>query len=405
MRMECLSTTSRVRSQFLLEWTDCSLDKKEINVQTPVQAIPKKEDIENLKSLMSKAHKPLVILGGSGWTSSAVLEYRAFAEREGLPSGCAFRFQDCMDPRSPAYIGDIGIGINPELARRIREADVILALGSRLGEMTTSGYTLIKPPNPEQTLVHVHAGEEELGRIYKADLAIHSQPANFVAALRGVKFGRKKVWRDWFEAGRRNYEDWSTPNTNPGAVQIAEIYKYFRETLPDDAIFSNGAGNYTAWLHRFYHYRAFKTQVAPTSGAMGYGVPAAIAAKLVHPERVVVSCSGDGCFLMTAHELATAAKYNVPVIFLVFNNSMYGTIRMHQEQDYPGRISGTDLKNPSFVAYAKAFGIRGYCINSNSEFEQVFEEALKSNQPALIEIPVDKEAISPQKRLSELSRK
>lgn len=368
----------------------------------PLVAKPRPEDLENLKGLMDKAEKPLVILGGAGWTEKSVRDFRTWAEREGLPVGCAFRFQDRMDPRSDNYIGDIGIGVNPKLGQMVKDADVILALGPRLGEMTTSGYTLIKPPVPEQTLGHVHAGAEELGRVYKADLAIHSRPAEFVEALKGVRFNRKKDWAGWLVKGRKNYLDWSKPVPNPGAVQLADIYTYFRETLPDDAIFCNGAGNYTSWLHRFYHYRGLGTQVAPTSGAMGYGVPAAIAAKILRPKSPVICASGDGCFLMTGQELATAAQYNVPVIFLVFNNSMFGTIRMHQEKHYPGRVSGTDLKNPDFAAFAESFGIKGYKVNNNNDFEKVFEEALAANKPALIEIPVDPEAISPTSTLSGL---
>ncbi|MHA1544456.1 MAG: thiamine pyrophosphate-dependent enzyme, partial [Alphaproteobacteria bacterium] len=273
--------------------------------------------------------------------------------------------------------------------------DVILALGPRLGEITTSGYTIIKPPKPDQTLIHVHAGGDELGRVYEAALHIHSGAANFARALKEISFGKKAAWAEGLREDRENYISWSTPNKNPGAVQVAEIYGYLRDTLPDNAILTNGAGNYTAWLHRFYHYRGFKTQVAPTSGAMGYGVPAAIAAKIVHPDRPVICASGDGCFLMTGQELATAAQYNIPVIFLVFNNSMYGTIRMHQEMHYPGRVSGTDLKNPDFKAYAESFGIRGYKVETNLEFEAAFEEAFKSNKPALIEIKVDRQALSP----------
>jgi len=371
---------------------------------TPERASPKPEDLKSLLGLMHQAEKPLVILGGSGWSAKAVADFRKFAEREGLPAGCAFRFQDRMDPRSDNYVGDIGIGINPKLAAMVREADVILALGPRLGEMTTSGYTLIKPPVPDQTLVHVHAGREELGRVYQSDLAIHSAPDNFVAALKHIKFGRKEAWAGWLKNARDNYLGWSTPNKNPGRVQLAEIYRYFRETLPDDTIFTNGAGNYTAWLHRFYHYRGFGTQVAPTSGAMGYGVPSAIAAKLVFPERIVISCNGDGCFLMTGQELATAAQYDVPVIFLVFNNSMYGTIRMHQEKNYPGRVSGTDLKNPNFMELAKAYGIDGYYADSNDAFEAHFQVALEKKRPALIEIIVDREAISPSAALSDLKK-
>jgi len=370
----------------------------------PERAKPSVNQLESLKALLERAEKPLAILGGFGWTKKAVRDFRAFAEREGLPVSCAFRFQDLMDPRSDCYVGDAGIGINPKLASMIKAADVILALGPRLGEMTTSGYTLIKPPVPEQTLLHVHAGKEELGRVYQADLAIHSHPGEFVAALKAIKLGRKANWRTWRERGRKNYLDWVQPVKNPGRVQIGKIYEFLNRVLPDDAIVANGAGNYTAWLHRHYQYRDFKTQLAPTSGAMGYGVPAAISAKLAEPKRVVVSVSGDGCFLMSACELATAAQEKAAVIFLVFNNGMLGTIRMHQEKHFPGRVSGTDLVNPDFAALAESFGIKGYRVSANAAFEKAFKAALASKRPALIEVEVDQEALSPTATLSGLRR-
>ncbi len=380
--------------------------KTETQNPLPIEeAAPTPADIEKCATLLKGAKHPLVILGGSGWDNRAVSDFREFAEREGLPVGCAFRFQDLMDPRSANYIGDIGIGINPKLAERVKGADVILALGPRLGEMTTSDYTLIKPPKPDQTLIHVHAGGEELGRVYDADLKIHSSARNFVGALKTMKLGKKNDWAAGLKQDRQTYLDWSTPNKNPGAVQVAEIYGYLRETLPENAILTNGAGNYTAWLHRFYHYRGFKTQLAPTSGAMGYGVPAAIAAKIRHPGRPVICIAGDGCFMMSAQELATATQYNSGVIFLVFNNAMYGTIRMHQEKHYPGRVSGTGLKNPDFAALAESFGIRGYKAATNKEFEKAFDKALKSGQAALIEVKVDPEAISPTATLSGLKAK
>ncbi|HXV73845.1 MAG TPA: thiamine pyrophosphate-binding protein [Sphingomonadales bacterium] len=370
----------------------------------PERAKPSTHGMESLKTLLERAEKPLAILGGFGWSQKAVRDFRAFAEREGLPVTCAFRFQDLFDPRSENYAGDAGIGINPKLAETIKTADVILAIGPRLGEMTTSGYTLITPPVPEQTLVHVHAGKEELGRVYQADLAIHSHPAEFVTALKGMRLGRKAHWRAWREAVRENFLAWAKPVKNPGRVQIGKIYAFLNKVLPENTILTNGAGNYTAWLHRHYQYRAFKTQLAPTSGAMGYGVPAAIAAKIAEPQRTVVSVSGDGCFMMSACELATAVQEKAAVIFLVFNNGMYGTIRMHQERHFPGRVSGTNLLNPDFPALARAFGLKAWRAATNAAFEKAFRAALARKRPALIEVVMDKEAISPAATLSGLRK-
>ena len=368
----------------------------------PLQAEPSGDDIAGFKSIMEEAERPLVILGGSGWSEHSVHAIRKFVEQNNLPAGAAFRFQDLLDNRHPNYVGDIGIGINPELAKMVREADVILALGPRLGEMTTSGYTLLKPPKSDQRLIHVHAGSEELGRVYQAELAIHSSPGLFAEAISDLSLRQKDGWQSWLRAARENYQAWNTPQSNPGDVQIAEIYAWMRDHLDDDAILTNGAGNYTGWLHRYYHYRTFKSQLAPTSGAMGYGVPAAIAAKIACPDRQVISISGDGCFLMTGQELATAVQYDAQVVFLVFNNSMLGTIRMHQERHYPGRISGTDLVNPDFASLARSFGVNGATVEKTSEFAPAMKEALACGKPALIEVKISPEAISTQNTMSEI---
>lgn len=373
--------------------------------RVPARALPRKRDLQTLQSLLRKADRPIVLLGGFGWDRKTVHDFRLFAERESLPVSCAFRFQDLMDPRSESFVGDAGIGINPKLAQLIKDADLILAVGPRLGEMTTSGYSLIKPPVPQQKLVHVHAGQEELGRVYKAHLAIHSHPVEFVAALKKLHINCKARWQSWLRQARANYVEWARPVKNPGNVQIGRIYSFLNKILPTDAIVANGAGNYTAWLHRHYQYRDFKTQLAPTSGAMGYGVPAAIAAKILESKRTVISVSGDGCFMMSACELATAAQEKTAVIFIVFNNSMYGTIRMHQEKHFPKRVLGTSLVNPNFSKLAKAFGMRAWQVKSNSAFESVFRRALVSKHPSLIEIFIDKNAITPMQTLSNLRTK
>ncbi len=368
----------------------------------PVKAHPGADDLARIKKALETATRPLVILGGSGWNKEAIADIRHFLEANHLPAGAAFRCQDLIDNRHANYAGDIGIGINPKLAERVKKADLILAIGPRLGEMTTGGYTLIQSPVPPQKLVHIHAGADELGRVFQGNILVNAGPAEFAAAVRDMQIAGAEKWRSRTRQARAEYEDWITPRPHPGPVQLPEIYAYMREHLPEDSIFTNGAGNYTAWLHRYYQYRSFKTQLAPTSGAMGYGVPAAIAAKITHPDRTVICAAGDGCFMMTAQELATAVQYQANVIFLVFNNSMYGTIRMHQEKHYPGRVVGTDLVNPDFVAYAVAFGAYGEKIASTDDFPGALRRAMEAGKPALIEIPVLPDAISTQTTLSDL---
>lgn len=367
-----------------------------------IHITPSNSDLDQLQILLSAAERPLIILGGSGWTVEACENIKQFAENNGLPVGTSFRCQDLFDNRHPNYIGDVGIGINPALAERVKQADVILALGPRLGEITTSGYTLFAVPLPAQKLIHVHNGAEELGRVYQAALPINATVTAFARELCTLRIENANRWGGWLQAGRRAYEQWISPQACVGSMNLPGLYQYLREVLPEDAILTNGAGNYAAWLHRYYQYKSFRTQLAPTNGAMGYGVPAAVAAKCVYPKRQVIAFAGDGCFLMNGQELATAVMYRLPVIILVFNNSMYGTIRMHQEREYPKRVSGTDLQNPDFAAYAKACGAYGECVATLDEFVPVFETALKANRPTLIEIKVDPEALSTRSTLSEI---
>ena len=277
----------------------------------------------------------------------------------------------------------------------MKEADLLLVIGARLGEMTTSGYTLLSVPRPAQKLVHVHAGAEELGRVYQGDLLINSGMRQIAAALAAMPPVEAKGRREWTQSARADYLEWTKRRTMPGKVQLWDIVNFLKQRLPADAILTNGAGNYTGWLHRFYPHRMFRTQLAPTSGAMGYGVPAAIAAKIVHPERIVVSWNGDGCFLMCGQELATAAQYGANVIFMVVNNGMYGTIRMHQEREYPARVHGTALTNPDFVLLARAYGAHGELVEDTSEFAAAFERAAAAGKPALIELRIDPQAITP----------
>jgi acetolactate synthase-1/2/3 large subunit len=362
-----------------------------------VQASPAAADLEKLRSLLAQARQPLVILGGTVWTREACRDLQAFAESSGLPIACSFRFQDLFDNRHGHYVGDVGIGINPKLAGRVRTADVLLVIGARLGEMTTGAYTLVEPPRPKQKLVHVHAGAEELGRVYQGELLINSGMPQFAAALKAMKLDGG-AWKAWREQARTDYLEWTKPAANPGKVQLAEIVTWLRSRLPEDAIIANGAGNFAGWISRFYRYPGLRTQVAPTNGSMGYGVPAGVAAKVAHPDRIVVSINGDGDFLMNGQEIATAVQYGLAVIFVVVNNSMYGTIRMHQERDYPARVYGTTLVNPDFAALARAYGVHGETVEETAQFSPAFERAIKeteaSGKPALIEIRVDPQAIT-----------
>jgi acetolactate synthase-1/2/3 large subunit len=362
-----------------------------------VQASPSAADMGKLRELLARSLRPLVILGGTVWTPEACSDLQVFAENTGLPIAASFRFQDLIDNDHDHYVGDVGIGINPKLAARVREADVLLVVGARLGEMTTGAYTLIEPPLPKQKLVHVHAGADELGRVYQGELLINSGMPQFAAALRNLKL-EGTAWKAWREQARADYVQWTQPAPMPGKVQYAEIVAWMREHLPRDAIVANGAGNFAGWISRFYRYPGLRTQVAPTNGSMGYGVPAGIAAKVAHPDRLVVSVNGDGDFLMNGQELATAVQYELPVIFIVVNNGMYGTIRMHQEREYPARVYATALTNPDFVALARAYGAHGDRVEETGAFAPAFERAVKaaesSRKPALIELRIDPQAIT-----------
>ncbi len=370
-----------------------------------VVAHPGAGDIGRLRAMLAAAERPLAIVGGSGWNASACADLCAFIEANGLPVGCAFRFQDLFDNIHAHYAGDVGIGINPKLAQRVKDADLLLVIGARLGEMTTSGYTLLSVPRPAQKLIHVHAGAEELGRVYQGDLLINSGMPQIAAALAAMAPVEGKAWRGSSASAHADYLEWTKRRAMPGKLQLWDVIDHLRQRLPADAILANGAGNYSGWLHRFYPHRMFRTQLAPTSGAMGYGVPAAIAAKIVQPQRTVVSWNGDGCFLMCGQELATAAQYGANVMFIVVNNGMYGTIRMHQEREYPARVHGTALANPDFVLLARAYGAHGELVEETAQFAAAFERALAAiaaGKPALIELRIDPQAITPNTTLDAL---
>ena len=362
---------------------------------------PGQDDMLRLQQLLNGAKSPMMVLGGSGWTKQACADIQRFAEANALPVGCAFRRQDLLDNNHPSYVGDVGIGINPVLAERVKMADVLLLVGTRLGEMASSGYTLLDVPVPRQKLVHVHAAGEELGRVYQPEVAIHSAPAPFARAAAALTPVEKPAWKGSVAEARADYEAWSGRREIPGRVQMWDVVDYLNKHAPD-AIYTNGAGNFATWLHRFHRYTGLRSQLAPTSGAMGYGVPAAVAAKIARPDRTVVCFAGDGDFLMSSQELATAVQYNAPVIFIVVNNGMYGTIRMHQEKHYPGRVSGTELQNPQFAAYARSFGAVGEIVEETSQFGPAFDRCVASGKPAVIEVRIDPQAITPNTTLDKI---
>jgi acetolactate synthase I/II/III large subunit len=360
----------------------------------PVAASPDAALVATAHAELALAQRPVMVVGGSRWDAEACAELARFAERCPLPVACAFRHQDLFDNRHRCYAGDVGIGISPKLASRIREADVLLVVGERLGEMTTSGYTLVEAPVPRQLLIHVHPDANELGRVFQPSLAIQSTPGAFLRALGALPPFVTESVRARTQVAHDEQRDWRSPRPVPGAVDLWRIVQWLDERLPEDAILCNGAGNYATWLHRVYRYRSFRNQLAPYSGSMGYGVPAAVAAKLLHPSRIVIAWSGDGCFQMNGQELATAVQHGAAIVAVVIDNGMYGTIRMHQERRYPGRVHGTDLVNPDFAALARAYGAHGETVESTEAFFPAFERALAAGRPALLHVKVDPQALT-----------
>lgn len=360
-----------------------------------VEAEPGSEALSRLAAELAQSQKPLAILGGAGWTTDAVSAFTAFAEAQDIPVAASFRAQDRMDNRHPLYVGHLGIGPDPKLAARVREADLLLVVGARLGEATTSGYTLPVAPKAPQRLIHVYPDASELGRVYHPDLAIVSSMEPFANALRNLSVQGGNQRKAWSASAKADYEAFSQPTTIPGDVQYGQIVKSLRAKLPDDTIITNGAGNYAIWVHRFWQYRRYRTQLAPTSGSMGYGVPAAVAAKLVNPTKPVIAFAGDGCFQMTGQEFATAVQYKLPIVVVVIDNELYGTIRMHQEREFPGRPSGTSLINPDFAALARAHGGHGETVIKTEDFLPAFDRAAASNKPAIIHVKLDPKAVTP----------
>lgn len=351
----------------------------------------------------ANAKNPMVLAGGGNWNKAACDHLRAWANREGVPVATSFRSQDLIDNRDPCYAGDLGIGANPALVKRIVEADVLLVIGERLGEMTTAGYTVLTPPKVNNTLIHVLSSPDELGRVYRPEFAINCSPENFCNALDEIKMA-KQYSAQRMQTSHTEYLEWSAPVTVPGSLQLAQIMASLPNLIPRDAIVTNGAGNFATWVHRFYPYGPIRSQLAPANGSMGYGLPAAIAAKIADPKRVVIAVCGDGDFMMSCQELATAARYESYPIILVVNNGMLGTIRMHQEREFTQRVMGTGLTNPDFIKFADSFGIPGYRVTHTEEFDSAFTNALKSKRGGLIELVLDPEVITPTKLLSKLAK-
>jgi acetolactate synthase-1/2/3 large subunit len=370
----------------------------------PAQAAPRAGDMDELAKLLARSEKPIVIAGGGGWSAVARSELEQAASRLNLPVGCAFRFQDYFDNRHACYAGHIGIGVDPALAKAIQASDLVIALGARLGEMTTSGYTLLEPPVPKQALVHVHPDPDELGSVYRPTLGIAASPQAFAAALARLTPTNAAKRAQWVKKLNDGYKKFLEPETTPGAVKLEQVARILDEALPENALLANGAGNYNGWFNRYFVYKTWRSQLAPSCGAMGYGLPAAIAAKLHQPERPVVALAGDGCFMMNGQELATACQYGANVIVLVVNNGMYGTIRMHQERDYPGRVMATSLVNPDFAALARSYGADGQTVEETAQFRPALRRALEAGKPALIELKVDAEALSPKATLSQVRK-
>ena len=364
--------------------------------------VPGAEEMARLGALLAAAERPLVLAGGGGWNEQVRADMEAFVAAHHLPVATAFRRAGHIDNDHPCYVGDLGIGPNPALAERVRQADLLIAVGTRLDEMTTGGYSLIEAPQPRQTLVHVHPGAEELGRVFRPELAILAAPGRFAAAARALVPANPVRWAAATAAARADYLAWQEPRPCPGAVQMAEIVTWLRRRLPPEAILTNGAGNYSGWFHRYYRHRHHGTQLGPVNGAMGYAVPAAVAAKLAYPDRPVIAVTGDGDFLMTGQELATAIQYGAAIVVLVVNNGMYGTIRMHQERAYPGRVHGSALTNPDFAVLARAYGASGETVERTADFAPAFERALAVGRSALIEIRLDPEAITTRATLNEI---
>lgn len=372
----------------------------------PVETWPGLNDMSRLQKMLWAAKKPIAIVGGSRWSEAASAAMMRFAERFALPVATTFRYQHLFDSTHPCYAGDFGIGPNPKLLARIKGADLVLLIGDRMSEMSSQSYTAFNIPEPQTKLVHVHPGAEELGRVYHPALAINAAPTAFCAALEGLQPPNEIAWKGEADIAHADFLAWTEkPSAQPGPINLGEIMVWLRDNLGPEAIITNGAGNFATWINRYYRFRRYNTLIAPTSGSMGYGLPAALAMKTLYPDRTVVCVAGDGDFMMTGNDFATAVQYSRPIIVVLWDNGTYGTIRMHQEREYPGRVVGTDLKNPDFAAYAKAFGGFGIRIEKTADFPAAFAAAQKSGLPSIIHLKVDAEPLTPGMSMSAIREK
>lgn len=369
-----------------------------------IETAPGTQPMAELQMRLQAAQRPIMILGGSRWSATAVEHITLFAEQHQLPVVCSFRRQMLFSAEHACYAGDMGFGPNPKLLKRVQEADLVLLVGGRFSEVPSQGYTVLDIPVPRQTLVHVYPDPDELGRVYRADLPIHASPAAFALAASQLESTRHAVWCEWTREARADFLHWTDPNPIriPGGLQMGEVMSHLRQVLPADSIMCNGAGNFAIWVHRFWPFCHYATQLAPTSGSMGYGLPAGVGAKRLWPERSVVVFAGDGDFLMHGQELATAVQYKLPILIILLDNGMFGTIRMHQERNYPERVVATQLQNPDFAAYAQAFGAYGERVTDTAAFGPALQRAMASGQPALLHCLIDPQAITPTATLDSL---
>jgi len=377
-----------------------SADVPDIHVPEPSEQVVPAGTAQAILHALAQSQQPLVVVGGPHWSAQAQADLQVFAETQQVPVAVGFRRQDRMDNHHACYTGDLTVGMNPSLARRVREADLLLLLGTRFGDIETQGYSLVDPGQPGKTIVHVHSDPDELGRVYTPDIGIVATAPAVLRALAGAEHTGE--WAAWTAAARADYDAWITPQESPGACKQEDVIKWLSDHLPDDAIVTNGAGNYAAWLHRYFVYKGYGTQLAPTSGSMGYGFPAAISASLQHPDRQVVCLAGDGCFQMTCNEMSTAVQHGAKPIVIVMNNGRYGTIRMHQEKTYPGRVSGTVIQNPDFAALARAYGGHGEVVRTSAEFPAAFARAEAAGTVAIIECQLDEDVLSTGASLSDI---
>lgn len=366
------------------------------------EAAPAPVAMQRLAQAFDDAKRPILIVGGPGWSSDIQKCFETFAERFDLPVVTPFRHQDCFDNRHRCYIGDCHIGMDEKLEVRIKESDLLIIVGSRLDEISTRSYSLVEIPITKQFFVHVHPGADAIGQLTTPDLAINSSACAFARALENLESPENPAWAGWREQARADYDAHRVPLATPGPVRLEEIVTHLSQVLPDDAVIANGAGNYTLWVHRYFQFKRYRTQLAPVAGVMGYGLPAAIAAALVDARRPAVAIAGDGCFLMTAQEMATAMHHRLALVVIVVNNGIYGSIRMHQERQFPGRVEGTSLTNPDFVAFARSFGAHAERVDRTGDFPGALERALEADCPALLELALDPEALTPRATLTQI---